>query len=69
MLAPDLPEVGRRTSRVARCRAAVGRFSPLTVAPLPPVDSPTFWGWPPWLSPVHTVEGQRSGARTLEVHA
>lgn len=69
MLASDvLPEVGRRTARVARCRA-VGRLPSFTVAPLPSVDSPTFWGWPPWLSPVHPAEGQRSGARTLEVHA
>lgn len=69
MLASEsLPEVGRRAPRVARCRA-VGRLAPLTVAPLSVVDSPTFWGWPPWLSPVHPTEGQRSGARAMEVHA
>lgn len=67
MLSPDfLPVVGRRTVRSARCRA-VGRLPALTVAPSPRGDSPTFWGWPSWLSPGSRAEGQRSGARTIEV--
>ena len=71
MLRPaGLSAVGRRASRSQRSRLA-GRGSFLTVAPSSRADSPTLWGWPPWLSPVYRAEGQRSrsGAHTMEFHA